>query len=278
MKKTLLTLAAAAAVACTANAQGLYAVGGFQGWDIANPTAFEATEVGYTITINDLTSLKLSTANDGTWEGFNAGGLDPTAAFDDNNQTRALVAGDADIMMPWQGDWTIFVTADYTEMTISTTTPAPTGPAEIYVRGGMNGWGAEANWMMQSEDGIIYTLSNVEIPEGTEFKIADANWGNINYGLVGGSAILLGESTELIFNAQNIVIDYEGETPAPLKLTFNLEDHTLLIDFDGESAINSVDADNAPAVYYNIQGVRVDNPQNGLFIRQQGSKTVKVVR
>ncbi|MDE7471962.1 MAG: hypothetical protein K2M68_00085 [Muribaculaceae bacterium] len=40
-----------------------------------------------------------------------------------------------------------------------------------------------------------------------------------------------------------------------------------------------VDNDNqdAPAVYYNLQGVRVENPANGLYIKKQGNKVSKVV-
>ncbi|MDE5608252.1 MAG: chitobiase/beta-hexosaminidase C-terminal domain-containing protein [Muribaculaceae bacterium] len=38
-----------------------------------------------------------------------------------------------------------------------------------------------------------------------------------------------------------------------------------------------VDGDNAPAVYYNLQGVRVDNPTPGLYIMRQGSKAIKVL-
>lgn len=35
-------------------------------------------------------------------------------------------------------------------------------------------------------------------------------------------------------------------------------------------------AEDAPAVYYNLQGVRVENPENGLYIKVQGNKTTKV--
>lgn len=34
---------------------------------------------------------------------------------------------------------------------------------------------------------------------------------------------------------------------------------------------------NAPVEYYNLQGIRVANPENGMFIRRQGSKTEKVI-
>lgn len=38
-----------------------------------------------------------------------------------------------------------------------------------------------------------------------------------------------------------------------------------------------IDADNAPVEYFNLQGVRVDEPRNGLYIRRQGSVIEKVI-
>ncbi len=40
----------------------------------------------------------------------------------------------------------------------------------------------------------------------------------------------------------------------------------------------TVDAANGEAVYYNLNGVRVANPENGLFIKVQGGKATKVVK
>lgn len=45
-----------------------------------------------------------------------------------------------------------------------------------------------------------------------------------------------------------------------------------------ESAITDIAADeNAPVEYFNLQGMRVENPANGLFIKRQGSKVSKVI-
>lgn len=45
------------------------------------------------------------------------------------------------------------------------------------------------------------------------------------------------------------------------------------------NGVESVVADNnAPVEYFNLQGIRVANPENGIFIRRQGNKTVKVVK
>lgn len=42
------------------------------------------------------------------------------------------------------------------------------------------------------------------------------------------------------------------------------------------SVANVEDNDNAPVEYYTLQGVKVDEPSKGIFIRRQGSKTTKV--
>lgn len=46
------------------------------------------------------------------------------------------------------------------------------------------------------------------------------------------------------------------------------------------SGIGEIEADdnNAPIEYYNLQGVRVANPENGLYIMRQGDKVVKVIK
>ena len=45
-----------------------------------------------------------------------------------------------------------------------------------------------------------------------------------------------------------------------------------------ETGIDGVIVDeNAPVEYYNLQGVRVANPENGLYIRRQGNKATKVL-
>lgn len=49
---------------------------------------------------------------------------------------------------------------------------------------------------------------------------------------------------------------------------------------DTESGINDiVEADNsdAPVEYYNLQGVKVNNPDKGIYIMRQGTKARKVI-
>lgn len=47
----------------------------------------------------------------------------------------------------------------------------------------------------------------------------------------------------------------------------------------GTSSIEETVADeNAPVEYFNLQGIRVNNPENGLYIRRQGNTVTKVIR
>ena len=47
----------------------------------------------------------------------------------------------------------------------------------------------------------------------------------------------------------------------------------------GTTAITEINADaNAPVEYFNLQGIRVANPENGVFVRRQGNTVTKVVK
>ena len=64
-----------------------------------------------------------------------------------------------------------------------------------------------------------------------------------------------------------INVDWEG---VPIICTFTTNQVTGVENI----GIN----ENVPAVYYNLQGVKVANPENGVFIKVQGGKATKVVK
>ena len=47
-------------------------------------------------------------------------------------------------------------------------------------------------------------------------------------------------------------------------------------DLTGIESVGAEDVE-APVEYYNLQGVKVDNPSNGLYIKRQGNKVTKVI-
>lgn len=63
--------------------------------------------------------------------------------------------------------------------------------------------------------------------------------------------------------------------PGTYKLIVNTSAMTLTVE-NGTSGIEEVETENAPAVYFNLQGVRVDQPSEGLYIRVRGQKADKI--
>ena len=60
------------------------------------------------------------------------------------------------------------------------------------------------------------------------------------------------------------------------KFTLDVVNKTLTV--GKTSGVKAIEADaSAPAVYYNLQGVQVENPQNGLFIVKRGNKVTKEI-
>lgn len=81
--------------------------------------------------------------------------------------------------------------------------------------------------------------------------------------------------------AYKFTYHFDNESPADLRL-YNMNNQVnindILIVKAENSGIIAVGADNdAEAVYYNLQGIRVDNPSNGIYIRVRGNNVDKVM-
>jgi hypothetical protein len=82
----------------------------------------------------------------------------------------------------------------------------------------------------------------------------------------------------------DILGDDEGITSVYVKADDNATNNNL-VKFESITVTKSnagvgnvaVDESAAPVEYFNLQGVRVANPQNGLYIRRQGTKATKVL-
>lgn len=72
--------------------------------------------------------------------------------------------------------------------------------------------------------------------------------------------------------------NYYGEKNKKDSLWMCVDDVRIWSDDDEEGAgVDAVVVDaNAPVEYFNLQGIRVANPENGVFIRRQGTTTSKV--
>lgn len=278
--KKLYAFAAAALATVSMNAQ-LYVCGAGDGlaWTPEDPMVVELADGAYTFEITNLTQFKISTAM-GTWDDFNAACYVANVTKDLLGTPVELVPGDANIGTPWKGDYKVVVAGDMSTITLTTDTPEPTGPVSIYLRGGMNNWGNDGltdQWKFTSENGKDFEFvceGETVIPAGVEFKIADADWDKINYG---GGLIDCNEPMEWYYNGDNssLAEDFEGT------ITFTLpevEKDPMEVLFTKGAGVNDVAVDaNAPAEYFNLQGVRVANPESGLYIVRKGGNVSKVL-
>lgn len=250
----------------TAPTVNYYAVGGFQGWNVEQPAVFTFADGVYTLVAEKASTMKISTLT-GNWNDFNSATIAPNGEAE-NGEVPFEVKVDYEFILDYEADWT--VTIDPSKQTIKFATEDARPEVDIYLRGGMNGWGADEAWKLTSIDGNVYTLANVSIEVGTEFKIADASWGTVNYG--SNEAITPDTTVTLIYNAGNCRLTQSVENAT---VEFNLTNKTLLISTG--SGIEFISSDNASAVYYNLQGVKVANPTEGnIYIVKKGTKTSKV--
>lgn len=91
-------------------------------------------------------------------------------------------------------------------------------------------------------------------------------------------------ATPLVGGTQGTVSDGQGNQISVfpyIGLSFGSGDEEstspkIVFDSAGVNDILSNDT-NAPVEYFNLQGVRVANPENGLYIRRQGNKATKVL-
>lgn len=78
------------------------------------------------------------------------------------------------------------------------------------------------------------------------------------------------------YDGTTITIGFEYATDGSKSRAWELKNFVL--EGNNAGAVANIEADgNAAPVYYNLQGVRVANPENGLYIVVEGAKTTKVL-
>ncbi len=108
----------------------------------------------------------------------------------------------------------------------------PGQPTGLYLRGGMNDWGAPAEWEFLTTDvANVSRIDYCEIPEGTEFKAADANWASINLG-DSGAEFKINEPYELLFDPNPGNLTMPVNFAGSVTLTFKGGKYTILFEAD----------------------------------------------
>ena len=147
-------------------------------------------------------------------------------------------------------------------------------PATLYFLGDVNNWTPSAEYAFETEDGVIYTYSATVIrsAEDCQFKIATDGWAteysnglqnmeaNKIYPIGPGSGV---DNMGFADDIEDVVLTLDTK-----EMTLTVTDHAGVANISTES--------NLPVEYYNLQGVRTENPV-GLVIRKQGANVTKVL-
>ena len=217
MKKFYL-LAVAAIAALSMSAQTIYVKGSGTltngtnlGWDegVAGYAVNPGSDGSYTMNFSSLTGFKMSLAPCTTWDDYNAqafgfNGTFGDAVFSTAGQVVTLQAWGENQDMPYTGAYTVTVNSSRTQMTVKANFSKPTTATPVYFRGYMNGWGSGSQWQFSYDySREVYYIDNVTIAAGSgnDWKIADANWGSINYGGQTNIEPTIGSSVTLSYNS-----------------------------------------------------------------------------
>lgn len=147
----------------------------------------------------------------------------------------------------------------------------------IYAVGGAcpNGWSVDdATPLRQNLSNPVEYAANIELKAAPEsFKLTTNNNGGFD-----NQWFFFRDADDAAKISTDATDDRQWSVEeAGLKgVTVNTVANTIVIGAQISAAIQVVDDANLPVEYYNLQGVRVAQPESGLYIRVQGKKAVKI--
>ncbi len=204
MKKfySLIVCAIMAMASMTASADW-YLLGSDNGWSTSNDWKFTDNGDGTFVLLNKTITGKFK-ISDGTWADnatFGGGGaISIGSTYQLYNPGGDIAVGGALTCSKITFNptaKTLYLEGEQAKFEIT---------SDIYIRGAISGsdWPAVDAWKFTKESEYVYTLTDKTL--SGEFKIADADWGAINYGSNGGNPVI-GVPYSLVSGGGNIYID-----------------------------------------------------------------------
>ncbi len=251
-------------------ARTIYLAGEFNSWNgaDANYQFTKADDGSYTLSMDALTG-SFKVVSDGAWLGTTIpvmSGEEYTLSDIGMANMTLSAASASDLTFTFYPETNILKVV-YTGGEIDYST------WYVNVLGDFNSW--LDNGVNPDENGVA-TLVGLEI--GTSpFKVKIWN-GTAEDWRSNGEAVPQNEWVSVLYNNDANMTIAGAEEGQGFDVSFNVVTGELKVVYNPEVSVASIAAANGEAVYFNLQGVRVANPENGLFIRVQNGKAVKVVK
>ena len=220
--------------------------------------------------------------NDGTWSNgnYNIGSAgseismnEPFYYWADGGSGNIAFAGFTTLKNP-------VVELDLNDETITLKGGTPEGVANWYITGINGTYELTKDWML-SQVGTtnVYTREVFVVEQTGKCKVSDDGWAH-QFGT--------NFPEEVFINAESMEVQVEpvngegGDVPYELAegnytVKFDLDE--LILSFTDAAGVETVVMGNeANAVYYNLHGQKVNNPEKGIFVKVVNGKSVKVVK
>lgn len=283
MKKLLLS-AASVAMSLSAMALTWTMPGTYQGWSLENNIFTEENGV-LTQTIPDLYSNFKIVAYEGSasWDnswGSNGNTVENGVVYEmSKGGNDAFMAGGDQNLHYYNAKVTVTPDDINNPSTVSILIEAESvsSPDEAWFLVGDTPleWNFNGPKFEKGENGV-WTLAYTGTISQAFKVVKNGAWAN-SYSTKGEIAL----DTEYTLDGPADPIDNMKPAAGPWEnptFTLTVGDDVKLKVTTGTGAIENIEADDAPAVYYNLMGVRVENPENGLFICKRGNQVTKVIK
>ena len=174
------------------------------------------------------------------------------------------------------------VVLNLNEQTITLVGGTPDGVAHWYVCG-LNGvYELTEDWMLsQVGDTNVFEREVYIVETAGKVKISDDGWAH-QYGTNLPEDNFIDPTILMVYleavSGEGGDVNYELEE-GTWKVSFDLDELTLTFSQPSEdSGVESIVlGGNANATYYNMMGVKVNNPENGMFVKVVNGKATKVI-
>ena len=278
----------AAVVALGVSAQNLYIFGSFNGWDPAN--SIEMWQENGVYIMEDIEfgaggNFGLATIQSSDWDAVNANryGFEEDNAKAVEGQAMKIVKGAGAIQVPAAGIYNIYVNLSAMTVTLKKSGDVVINvPNQLYAVGNLSAgsWDPATAVELTKEGNIFYgEVTFTGAGDGYSYFAVSGgkgDWTSVN------AARFAPVAGEVAFNLDEKVEFDRGE--AAFKVVaegtyfINVDFDSMTVWVSSEAAgVEAIEVETATPVYYNLQGVEVANPQNGLFIVKQGNKVSKQI-
>lgn len=264
-------------------------------WDIVNTVEVTVNRGKFTLNCENMDLIaisdkKLSVVSWGDWM---TGLWAPAASITENDLGKPVALagpGNANFQVPWKGNWKLEIAQDLSTVTVTTTTPKP--DATYHIVGGFS-WSPLDKYKFEKESSTVYWLDITEALPDTKYIniLRNSSWNE--WWAPAVVPIVAGETaaewkwqanhsgdTQAVPTGSSYTGTIRLEVPAEITsgcsvmVTF----YPTIREHQSGVADALVEEQNAPAEYFNLQGVRIAAPQNGqLYIVRRGASVSKEI-